>query len=946
MSAVFPVLRRNFYGLAVPLLGAIMASLVCAQAPPAAKPPDATAPAPPRPAFTPTPEMLAIQAASEKDHQRVMDELGIKQLRPGVDSDPQSPHAANYDESKANVYPNLPDPLVTNNGTPVTTAATWWSERRPEIVEMFDREILGRSPAVTPKVTWEVKSTVQEKNGDVPVVTKTLVGHVDNSADPSITVNIDLTLTTPANARGPVPVIMEYGLSKEFLAMLAKRFPQFAQQAQQHPTWQEQVLARGWGYAEYIPTSVQDDNGAGLTKGIIGLVNKGQPRKLDDWGTLKAWGWGASRCLDYFATDKSVDAKQVGLEGHSRYGKSALVAMAYDPRFAIAYISSSGEGGAKLYRRIFGEQVGNVAATNEYHWMAGNFLKYAGPLTPGDMPVDNHELIALCAPRPVFISGGSLESDDRWLDPKGMFLAAVAAGPVYRLLGKKDLDTTEFPPMETALIGGDIAFRQHAGGHTPGPNWPTFLTFASRFLHAPGPTSTTNPAPVHLTAAQDRERMLALLGLKDSDMRKPPAGDAKAPNATNYDESKANVYTNIPDPLRLKNGQPVTSPEMWFDQRRPEIVADYEREILGRAPAHLPRVTWEVVSTTPQKYGGVDVITKRLSGHVDNSSYPQISVNIDLVLTTPAKTQGPVPVIMELAFARDFERAVAKPPTDPPAGNGATGEWGVAWNPVLEKGWGFAVLNPVSFQADDGAGLTEGIIGLMNKGQPRGLDDWGTLRAWAWGASQALDYLETDKAVDARQVGLAGHSRFGKTILVAMAYDPRFAIAYSSSSGEGGAKLYRHIFGEQMPNLANTPLYHWFNGNFLRYGGPLTPGDLPVDAHELIALSAPRPVFIGGGADKGDGYADRGGDAWADTKGMFLAEVAAGPVYRLLGKGDLGTTEYPPMETALIEGELGFRQHPYGHTPAPNWPAFLQFASRYLHAPQSAPVLARVSSAR
>ena len=297
-------------------------------------------PPPPRPAFTPTPEMLAIQAASEKDHQRVMDELGIKQLRPGVDADPKSPHAANYDESKASVYPNLPDPLVLNDGKRVTTAGMWWTQRRPEIVELFDREILGRTPAHLPKVTWELKSLVHEKNGDVPVVTKTLVGHVDNSADPGITVNIDLTLSTPENARGPVPVIMEYGLSKEFLAMLAKRFPQFAQQAQQHPTWQEQVLAKGWGYAEYIPTSVQDDNGAGLTRGIIGLVNKGQPRKLDDWGTLKAWGWGASRCLDYFETDKDVDAKQVGLEGHSRYGKSVLVTMAYDPRFAIAYVSS------------------------------------------------------------------------------------------------------------------------------------------------------------------------------------------------------------------------------------------------------------------------------------------------------------------------------------------------------------------------------------------------------------------------------------------------------------------------------------------------------------------------------------------------------------------------------------------------------------------------------
>jgi hypothetical protein len=450
-------------------------------------------PAAPRPTFTPTPEMLAIQAASERDHQRAMDELGIKALRPGAESDAKSPRAANYDESKANVYPKLPDPLVLNNGKRVTTARMWWTQRRPQIVELFDREIYGRTPANLPKVTWEVVSTTQVKNGDVPVVTKKLTGHVDNSAGPKITVNIDLTLTTPANAVGPVPVIMELGFSKEFMAELMKRFPQVAQQATQGPTWQQQVLAKGWGYAEYIPTTVQPDNGAGLTEGIIGLVNKGQPRKLDDWGALKAWGWGASRALDYLETDKAVDAKQVGLEGHSRYGKATLVAMAYDPRFAVGYVSSSGEGGAKLYRHIFGEQIGNVAGAQEYHWMAENFLKYAGPLTPGDLPVDAHELIALCAPRPVFISGGATEGDG-WADAKGMFLAAAGAGPVYRLLGKKDMGTMEFPPMETALIDGDVAFRQHAGGHTPGPNWPTFLAFASRYLQAPAMKTASTDA--------------------------------------------------------------------------------------------------------------------------------------------------------------------------------------------------------------------------------------------------------------------------------------------------------------------------------------------------------------------------------------------------------------------------------------------------------------------
>ena len=914
-----------------------------AQAPPATPVP------PPRPAFTPTPEMLAIQAASEKDHQRVMNELGIRQLRPGADGDASSPHAANYDESKADVYPTLPDPLAQNDGKRVATAKVWWTQRRPQIVELFDREIYGRMPAHLPKVTWQVVSTTHEKNGDVPVITKTLAGHVDNSADPKITVNIDLTVTTPADAKGPVPVIMELGFSKEFMAMMAKRFPQFAAGAAgQGPTWQQQVLARGWGYAEYVPTSVQPDNGAGLTEGIIGLANKGQPRKLDDWGALKAWAWGASRALDYLETDKAVDAKQVALEGHSRYGKATLVTMAYDPRFATAYVSSSGEGGAKLYRHIFGEQVGNVAGTQEYHWMAGNFLKYAGPLTPGDLPVDAHELIALSAPRPVFISGGATNGDG-WVDAKGMFLAAAAASPVYHLLGKKDMGTAEFPPIETALIDGDIAFRQHSGGHTPGPNWPTFLAFAARYLHGPGmaaPTSTSVPAPppVHLTAQQDRKRTLDLLGLKETDLRPRPEGDARSPHATNYDESKAGVYPNLPDPLVLKNGQPVTSVEGWWDKRRPEIVADYDSEILGRAPAGLPKVTWEVVSSTPEKSGKIAVVTQRLVGHVDNSAYPEIKVNIEMTLITPANAAGPIPVIMELAFRKDFDDANVRPlPETLPTGRE---HYGVPWQPVLDRGWAFAMLSPTSYQADDGSGLTEGIIGLMKRGQPRMPDDWGALRAWAWGASRALDYFETDKAVDAKQVGIAGHSRFGKTALVAMAYDSRFAIAYSSSSGEGGAKLYRHIFGEQIPNLAGPALYHWMAGSFLKYAGPLTPGDLPVDNHELIALCAPRPVFIGGGASVGDGYADPSGDAWADTRGMFLAEVAAGPVYRLLGKEGLETTAFPPMEKPLISGDLGFRQHSGGHTPVPNWPTFLEFADHYLHAPVSSPVLAKELPAR
>jgi hypothetical protein len=263
----------------------------------------------------------------------------------------------------------------------------------------------------------------------------------------------------------------------------------------QDPPATEQLIADGWGYATISPGSIQADNGAGLTKGIIGLVNKGQRRKPDDWGSLRAWAWGASRGLDYLETDKAVDAKKVGIEGVSRFGKAALVTMAYDQRFALVLIGSSGEGGAKLHRRNFGEAVENLTGSGQYHWMAGNFLKYGteestfGRKTAGDIPVDAHQLLALCAPRLTFISYGIPERGDaRWLDQQGSYMAAVAAQPVFRLLGAKDLGVSDdymkekMPPVNTGLLDGQLAWRQHDGGHTDGPNWKYFIPWADKFL--------------------------------------------------------------------------------------------------------------------------------------------------------------------------------------------------------------------------------------------------------------------------------------------------------------------------------------------------------------------------------------------------------------------------------------------------------------------------------
>jgi len=435
-------------------------------------------------AAEPPPLDLAALTA-EQDHQRLMDRLGITELRPGADGDPASPHAANYDEFRANaLLGSLPDPLRMVDGSEVSSAADWRQQRRPELLALFDREIYGRVPDGVPGVDWQVRSTSKDRIGDRPLVRREVAGVVDNSAYPAVSVEIRLTLTLPEQSEAPVPVVLGLALDPEVLARLRERFTEEQWKAfgGGGPTWQEQVIALGWGYAELIATSVQGDSGDDLASGIIGLAGRGEPREPGDWGALRAWAWGASRVLDYFGTVPGVDAGKVAVWGHSRYGKAALVAMAYDPRFAAAFVSSSGEGGAKLWRRNFGEQAGNIAGSGEYHWVAGNFLKYAGPQTVADLPVDAHELIALCAPRPVFIGSGS--EGDQWVDPKGMFLAAAAAGPVYELLGARGLGTDRMPPIGTALVAGDLAWRQHELGHTPGPNWPFFLDFAARHFSA------------------------------------------------------------------------------------------------------------------------------------------------------------------------------------------------------------------------------------------------------------------------------------------------------------------------------------------------------------------------------------------------------------------------------------------------------------------------------
>jgi hypothetical protein len=417
--------------------------------------------------FTRSPER---QAATEKDYRETLARLGIERMRPGADGyNKQAPNYVNYDEAKAG--PSSPAPTIITIANP--TVSWWWTVRRPELVRLFEDEMYGRVPASAPRIDWQLVSEQHLKKNGARVIERHYRGTAKGSP-----LAIELSETVPERARH-VPLILELGFPEGF------RFP-----GAPVPTdpWTAQVLRRGWAYAIIVPSTVQPDDGAGLKEGVIGIAAEGRPRGLHDWGSLRAWAWGAGRALDLFSRDPAVDAKRVAVEGLSRYGKAALVAMAFDPRFSIGFIGSSGAGGAKPLRRNFGEKLENLTASGEYHWFAPEFLRYGGPLTVDDLPVDAHELMALAAPRSLFISAGNLK-EDGWVDPHGSFVAAQEASPVYRLLGEHGLISDTTPSLNETRAEGCIAFREHDQGHTTGPNWPAFLDWAARIWGGKSPCS-------------------------------------------------------------------------------------------------------------------------------------------------------------------------------------------------------------------------------------------------------------------------------------------------------------------------------------------------------------------------------------------------------------------------------------------------------------------------
>lgn len=385
-------------------------------------------------------------------------------------------------------------------------------------------------------------------------------------------------------------------------------------------------------------------------------------------------------------------------------------------------------------------------------------------------------------------------------------------------------------------------------------------------------------------------------------------------HVTNYREDAVPPY-HLPDPLVLNNGQPVRNANDWFERRRPELIQAYEREIFGRVPRSAPPVRFEEAEPAAPAFDG-KAVRRRIVAHFGG---PARGVDVSFVIYTPATAIGPVPLVLHLSFGGDPGLpGRTKPRGMPEALHNDIGP--VA--DLMARGYGYAIVLYTEIQPDRPNAQHEGVIGLaLAPGQEKQApDEWGGIAAWSWGLSRFMDYLQTDQRIDARRVVLVGHSRLGKTALWAGASDPRFALIYSSQSGEMGAALSRRDFGETVDDIA-TGLAHEFAGNFQKYIGHWN--EMPHEAHLLIALSAPRPVFISA-AD---------GDPWSDPYGQFLATVAAGPVWRLLGQHDLGTSERPGLNTPIATGDLAFLENHGPHLISPlDWKTLLDFADRHLKA--------------
>ena len=402
---------------------------------------------------------------AEQVHAAERARFGFGELRRGADGDQSSPRAANIDEAKVGRF-GLP-PLFATSSTPTPEG---WAERRAELARQVEDNWVGRVPEVVAqfRVLW-TKTPVETRAANAAA--EQWVGQVI-APDGRMGPTIDATVTFPAQASG-APALIDYTY-----VWPGGRTPNFG--GPPPPDGIAMALSHGFAHVAYRPQMLQADNGAQMQQGVIGLAR--WPRERTDWGALRAWGWGASQLREELARDARINGERISLQGHSRFGKGVLVAAAFDHAFADANVSSSGAGGAKLMRRNFGETWENLAGSGEFHWFTPNVMAYAfGDQTTANLPVDAHTLIALRAPRPLFVTSGVGEKGDSWVDPTGMWLAVRAAQPAWGLFGSA-MPTDPMPePGSDPDAFYKLGWFQHTEGHVPWPGYAEFFEHEARF---------------------------------------------------------------------------------------------------------------------------------------------------------------------------------------------------------------------------------------------------------------------------------------------------------------------------------------------------------------------------------------------------------------------------------------------------------------------------------
>jgi dienelactone hydrolase len=798
----------------------------------------------------------------------------------------------NFDEASVPAY-RLPDVLQCSDGRRVASVEEWERVRRPEIMELFASQMYGRTPEGKITVTSETL-TENPKAMNGKATTRQVKFRFGNGLK---TVEAILLLVIPNHVKGRMPVFVGYNYKgNHSTTMEAEIFfpplfplikkagdPDWVRGCQAGRWHYDRILARGYAvatmcYHDIFPDASFLENAR--EHSVVSLFPGYRPDSVapDEWQAIGAWAWGSSRIVDYLETLDCFDPERIILVGHSRQGKAALWAGAQDRRFSFVISNNSGAGGAALSKRMFGETVAQVSSIRP-SWFCPAFRQlYAG--RESAMPFDQHELIALIAPRPVYVASAE---EDAWADPRGEYLALFHAMPVYELYGCPGVETEAQPGVNQPVMN-DVGYHIRTGRHdVTHYDWERFMDFVDRYF----------------------SRKYGFI----------------------YSESRVPSYV-LPDVLKCNSGRRATSVRKWEQVRRPEIMEMFASQMYGRTPADRIPVSCETLTENPKAMNG-KATTRQVKFRFGSGAK---TVEAILLLVIPNHVEGKVPVFVAYNYDGNHSTTMEPEIFFPPslhlieeAGSkawergGSVGRW--SYERILARGYAVATMCYHDIYPDK-VGMEQSrersIVSLFAGYRPDSVapDEWQAIGAWAWGSSRIVDYLETQDRFDPERIILMGHSRQGKAALWAGAQDERFRIVISNNSGCGGAALSKRMFGETVAQV--TSRSPWFCPAFKTlYAG--NEQGLPFDQHELVALIAPRPVYVASAAE----------DGWADPRGEFLSAFHATPVYELYGLSGLSAEAQPGVNQPVMN-DIGYhiRTGKHGVTEY-DWERYMDFADKH-----------------